>query len=69
MKIRLEVKTIRGGAGGLEQVGRSFSRLRSLASCWEADLFDSVMPFWLDHSIDHVHGGYFTCLDHDGSEV
>ncbi|HLA38918.1 MAG TPA: AGE family epimerase/isomerase, partial [Candidatus Glassbacteria bacterium] len=31
------------------------------------ELFESVIPFWLDHSIDTKHGGYFNCLDRDGS--
>ena len=43
------------------------ARLKALADRWESDLFDSVMPFWMKHSIDDEHGGYFTCLDHDGS--
>jgi len=25
------------------------------------------MPFWARHSLDHQHGGYFTCLARDGS--
>ena len=31
------------------------------------ELFDRVLPFWLKHSLDREYGGYFTCLDRDGS--
>ena len=31
------------------------------------ELLDSVMPFWLEHSQDRECGGYYTCLDRDGS--
>jgi N-acylglucosamine 2-epimerase len=30
-------------------------------------LLRDVIPFWEDHSIDGECGGYFTCLDRDGS--
>mmetsp|Transcript_1505 Transcript_1505/g.1991 ORF Transcript_1505/g.1991 Transcript_1505/m.1991 type:complete len:402 (+) Transcript_1505:3-1208(+) len=30
-------------------------------------LLKDVMPFWVDHSPDHKHGGYFTCLDTKGN--
>ncbi len=30
-------------------------------------LFDDVIPFWEENSIDQEHGGYFTCLNRDGS--
>jgi N-acylglucosamine 2-epimerase len=42
-------------------------QLRALRATWEGDLFESVMPFWMTHSIDEEHGGFFTCLDNDGS--
>ena len=29
--------------------------------------FDDVIPFWERHSLDREVGGYFTCLDRDGS--
>jgi len=31
------------------------------------ELKDRVIPFWLDHAMDHECGAYFTCLDRDGS--
>jgi N-acylglucosamine 2-epimerase len=34
---------------------------------YRAELFDRVIPFWLRHSPDPEYGGYFTCLDRDGS--
>ncbi len=30
-------------------------------------LLDDVVPFWEKHSLDHECGGYFSCLDRDGS--
>ncbi len=34
---------------------------------YRRNLEDSVIPFWLDHSLDREHGGYWTCLERDGS--
>ncbi len=34
---------------------------------YRTNLTESVIPFWLAHSLDRVNGGYFTALDHDGS--
>ena len=34
---------------------------------FERELFDHVIPFWERHSPDPQHGGYFNCLDRDGS--
>ncbi len=36
-------------------------------SRYKKELFDNIIPFWQKHSIDVEHGGYFTCLDRDGS--
>lgn len=33
---------------------------------FRTELYDNVLPFWLDHSLDSEHGGYFNCLDRDG---
>jgi N-acylglucosamine 2-epimerase len=41
--------------------------LTALRSTYEQNLFESVIPFWLRHSLDREYGGYFTCLDRDGS--
>lgn len=34
---------------------------------YQENLFGSVIPFWLRHSLDSENGGYFTCLDRDGT--
>lgn len=42
----------------------------SLATCaarYRAELLDRVIPFWLAHSLDREHGGYFTCLTREGA--
>ena len=33
---------------------------------YKNELLESVLPFWLKHSKDKIHGGYFTCLLKDG---
>jgi N-acylglucosamine 2-epimerase len=38
-----------------------------LAQQYKNALLEDVIPFWERHSIDHVCGGYFTCLKRDGS--
>ncbi|MFA6593529.1 MAG: AGE family epimerase/isomerase [Bacteroidales bacterium] len=43
---------------------RSF---KTLAQQYKSELLDSVLPFWLDKSQDKEFGGYFTCLNRDGS--
>ena len=43
------------------------SKLLSMRQHWNEDLFDRVIPFWEKNSLDTTHGGYFTCLDFDGS--
>ena len=40
---------------------------QQLAEKYESELFDNVLPFWLEHSQDKECGGYFSCLDRDGS--
>ena len=40
---------------------------KQLAQQYKSELLDSVLPFWLEKSQDLEHGGYFTCLDRDGS--
>ena len=40
---------------------------KKLASKYKTELLDSVLPFWLNNSIDKEYGGYFSCLDRDGS--
>ncbi len=33
---------------------------------YRGELLESVVPFWLSHSVDREYGGYFTCLDRNG---
>ena len=40
---------------------------RQLAQLYKSELLDCVIPFWLNKSQDTEFGGYFTCLDRDGS--
>ena len=40
---------------------------KKLAELYKNELFDNVLPFWLEHSQDHEFGGYYTCLRQDGS--
>ena len=34
---------------------------------YKNDLLTDILPFWLKYGIDKENGGYFTCLDRDGS--
>lgn len=38
-----------------------------LAQLYKSTLLEDVIPFWERHSIDREYGGYFTCLERDGS--
>lgn len=42
-------------------------RMDELRTHYRCCLLDDVVPFWLTHSLDHECGGYFNCLDRDGS--
>ena len=44
--------------------GKDFGQL---AEKYRKELYDSVLPFWLEKSQDKEYGGYFTCLNRDGS--
>lgn len=43
---------------------RAISDLRTR---YETELREQVIPFWEQHSVDREHGGYYNCLDRDGS--
>ena len=43
------------------------ARLLDLREIYRRELFDSVIPFWLKHSLDRVNGGQFNALDRDGA--
>ena len=39
----------------------------ALAARYRDELYGRVLPFWLEKSQDKEYGGYFTCLERDGS--
>ena len=41
--------------------------LKKTAERYKDELLDRVIPFWLEKSLDREYGGYFSCLDRDGS--
>lgn len=41
--------------------------LEAYAERYRRDLVEAVIPFWLNNSLDRTHGGYFSCLDRDGT--
>ncbi len=41
--------------------------LNTLLAQYKGELFDNVIPFWLNFSQDKEFGGYFTCLDRQGN--
>ncbi len=47
--------------------GQGGGSFKQLADLYRSELLDSVIPFWLNKSQDAEFGGYFTCLDRDGS--
>lgn len=40
---------------------------KQLAEQYKRDLLENVIPFWENHSVDEEYGGYYSCLDRDGS--
>jgi N-acylglucosamine 2-epimerase len=40
---------------------------KALAAQYKSALLDNIVPFWLQHSLDREHGGFFTCLDRFGA--
>lgn len=42
-------------------------RLTGYPHRYRTELLESVIPFWLRHSLDREYGGYFTCLTREGS--
>ncbi len=40
---------------------------KQLAAQYRDELLDRVMPFWMDNSIDQEKGGFFTCIERDGT--
>lgn len=46
---------------------KASSDLSSYASEYKSELLNNILPFWLTNSKDEENGGYFTCLNRDGS--
>ena len=40
---------------------------KQLSEQYKHELLDRVIPFWIEKSQDLECGGYFTCLERDGS--
>lgn len=40
---------------------------KNLTDLYKKELLENVIPFWLTNSQDKKYGGYFTCLQRDGS--
>jgi N-acylglucosamine 2-epimerase len=40
---------------------------QKIANQYKKELFQNVLPFWEKHSRDTEYGGYFSCLDRDGT--
>ena len=49
------------------QPSRTASNLAAYAPLYQNELLQNILPFWLNHSKDEKNGGYFTCLNRDGS--
>lgn len=45
----------------------SAKELASYHEIYRSELFDHVIPFWLNHSLDREKGGYFSLLERDGT--
>lgn len=42
-------------------------KISKYTELYRNELFDRVIPFWEKHSVDTEYGGYFSCLDREGS--
>lgn len=43
--------------------------MQKWAFSYKNDLIENIMPFWLEHGWDRVHGGIYTCVNRDGSLI
>lgn len=41
--------------------------MNSYSDIYKKELVENVIPFWINHSKDEEHGGFFTCLDREGN--
>lgn len=44
-----------------------FNSISSYSTLYKEELLTNVLPFWMKHSRDTEYGGYFNCLNRDGS--
>ncbi len=42
-------------------------RLKTIKRIYQKILLHDIVPFWIDFSLDRIHGGYYHYLDRDGS--
>ena len=45
----------------------NMTNIERYADLYKNELFENVVPFWEEHSLDSEYGGYFTCLDRQGN--
>jgi N-acylglucosamine 2-epimerase len=44
-------------------------RINELCAVYRDGLLNDTLPFWIDHSVDALHGGFMFCLDRDGTVI
>ena len=44
-------------------------KIDSLIQIYREDLLNNILPFWINNSVDHRHGGFMFCLDRDGTVI
>ena len=60
--LREELKSGLNGCSIAEPEGRI-----QIADLYKRALVEDILPFWFPNSIDPIHGGFYSCLDRDGS--
>lgn len=43
--------------------------LKAVGEDYKRQLKEDILPFWLEHGMDPVNGGVYTCVDRDGSLI
>lgn len=51
----------------ISDISLNVNYLDRWGKCYKDDLVNNIIPFWLTHGWDRENGGYYTCLDRDGS--
>lgn len=49
------------------RTSKTSEALNSFAKQYKNELLNNILPFWLMNSKDNENGGYFTCLNRDGT--